>query len=261
MNNQDFRQKYRPQCFAEVIGNKTPIKILKNMVKTGDIRKGILFHGPPGSGKTTLAHLLIKGLLCEKFSDDVCNKCKNCRSFKSNLCGPEAFFSCHDCSRITAKKVDEIIDSLKNIPEAKLRPDLKVKLHIHIFDEFHRAKEPIQDKFLIPLERMPDILLVFCRIDLKRGDNDAFLQRVTVLKTAPPEVDDLVPWLQRICAAEGIIVKDNNALKELAIRGHRLPRECLGLLEKAYLLGDPLSTDLVRELAQDSQESKYTLVE
>jgi DNA polymerase III delta prime subunit len=231
------------------------------MIKTGNVPKGILFHGPAGSGKTTCAHLLIKGLFCENFSNDVCNKCRNCRSFKSNLCGPEGYYAYHDCSRITAKKVDEILDSLKNIPEAKLRHDLKVKRHIHLFDESQRATEPIQDKFLTTLERMTDILLVFCRIDLKRADNNPFLQRVTVLKTAPPEIDELVPWLQKICAAEGIVINDNNALVQLATSAGRLPRECLGLLEKIHLVGEPLSTNLVRELAQDSQESKYKLLD
>lgn len=250
----DFREKYRPRVFREVIGNERSKKAIINMLKKGELRKGIYFYGLAGTGKTTLARLLVKGLHCENFTDDVCEKCVSCISFEKHFPGSN-LYEYHDCSKMTGRDLDEILKSLSYGfgPGVLTFSASRTKLHIHTFDEFHRAKEPLQDKFLIPLETYKDILLIFCSIELKISL--AFRQRVLCLETKPPEVDELVPWLQSICKRENIFAKDGNALNEVTKSAHQLPRECLSILDQAYLIGEPISTSLVREIAQDMQGS------
>jgi DNA polymerase-3 subunit gamma/tau len=74
----DFRMKYRPKKFSEVIGNKSIIQILKNIVTSHRIPNGILFHGPSGTGKSSLAYVFVKALNCLDFEEDVCGNCENC---------------------------------------------------------------------------------------------------------------------------------------------------------------------------------------
>ena len=253
MINVDFREKYRPRFFREVVGNEIPKKALISMIESNEIRRGIHFNGPAGSGKTTLARLFVKALHCKNFSGDVCGRCEKCKSFERNFPGSNDY-SFHDCTQLTRRDLEDIRKSLDFGAQAILTSD--TKLQIHIFDESQRATQPLQEKFLVPLETHKDILLIFCSIGAKVSQ--AFSQRTLYLPTSPPEIGQLVPLLQKICKAENIVVADSNALIEVARNAHRLPRECLSLLEKIHLIKESLSTDLVRKLCEDG---KYTIVE
>ncbi len=95
-------------------------------------------------------------------------------------------------------------------------------------------------------------MLVFCLVDLTRLE-EAFQQRVTILKTTRPELEELVSWLRRICSLERITVKDTRALKDLAIAAELFPRECLSFLQKISYLSNTLTVDLVKQVSKDNR--------
>ena len=246
----DLREKYRPKKFADFVGNQRNIRYLKNTITKGKFPNGIIFHGAPGSGKTSLAHLYGKALSCLNFEEDICGNCENCIQAEKHFPHTAAISGIHvyDCTRIDEKRLEEII--LHNLTYSTN----KIKL-AHIFDEFHRIRDRGQDKFLKLLESKPRILFIFCLIDVSSVE-EAFKQRVTILKTLPPEMDEIVPWLQKICGLEGIVVEDIGALRQLAKEADRLPRECLGALEKTSCLDEPLTIDLVKEIFGDKKSVK-----
>lgn len=73
-------RKYRPQIFAEVVGQEHVVQTLKGALATGRLSHAYLFSGPRGTGKTTLARIFAKALNCEhrKASGEPDNTCSNC---------------------------------------------------------------------------------------------------------------------------------------------------------------------------------------
>ena len=71
--------KYRPQTFEQVVGQKHVVGTLKRAVLEGKVSHAYLFCGPRGTGKTTMARLLAKALLCRKapgqLPDGTCEEC------------------------------------------------------------------------------------------------------------------------------------------------------------------------------------------
>ena len=72
-------RKYRPQDFDEVVGQEAIVRTLKNAITSGQVRQAYLFAGPRGTGKTSLARILAKGLNCVQgptpTPDKICNPC------------------------------------------------------------------------------------------------------------------------------------------------------------------------------------------
>src|SRR4030042_548936 len=80
-------RKYRPQVFAEVVGQEHVVQTLSNAVSSGIISHAYLFSGPRGSGKTTVARLLAKSLNCQNRKEgqfEPCNKCSSCLEIMGN---------------------------------------------------------------------------------------------------------------------------------------------------------------------------------
>ena len=57
-------RKYRPQTFDEVVGQEAVVRTLRNAITAGQVRQAYLFAGPRGTGKTSMARILAKGLNC-----------------------------------------------------------------------------------------------------------------------------------------------------------------------------------------------------
>jgi replication-associated recombination protein RarA len=257
----DLLNKYRPKKFSEFLGNKTTIKITINAVKNykseaKTAKNGILIHGLQGTGKTSLAYLIVKALSCENFVEDICDECGNCKSFRiirDYIWFGAPYQQCN-CTKMNKAYMDYVLEGLERGKRIANRG-------ITIFDEFHRTNEPLQEKLLDPLEFNNHMLLIFCAIDIKKI-SQAFLGRVLKLPVRPPEVDELIPWLRKICDSMEITVKGIDALPQLALSAGRIERDCLSFLEQARLRNEPLTTALVKEIAedQDYQAPEYTIV-
>src|SRR6195952_195823 len=82
MSYQVIARKWRPQKFADVVGQQAVTRTLGNALSSGRLAQAFVFAGPRGVGKTTTARILARALNCTngpKATPDPCGKCDSCR--------------------------------------------------------------------------------------------------------------------------------------------------------------------------------------
>lgn len=253
MKNQslDLREKYRPKRFADILGNKVTVQYLKNSASKSRTPSGLILHGPGGTGKTTCARVYSKALCCLNFKavGDVCGECEACRSIEERYPDSSVTYgiTIYDCNLFDEKSINDLIRNQLHFVHFN-----KIEKDIHIFDQFDLIRDRRQDKFLMQLETKPYLLFIFCLINISSIDR-VFKDRTTVLKTTRPEIKEIVPWLERICNAEEIVIQEKEALEHLAKKADCVPRACLATLEKIVVYGESISVSLLRELSDDQK--------
>jgi DNA polymerase-3 subunit gamma/tau len=137
---------YRPSTFEEVVGQQHIVLTLQNAIENKKIAHAYLFCGPRGTGKTTVAKLVAKGVNCLSSGKVPCNECGNCLSIASG--------SHPDIIEIDAASnngVDEIRDLIEKV---KYSP-IESKYKVYIIDEVHMLSTGAFNALLKTLEEPP----------------------------------------------------------------------------------------------------------
>ncbi len=204
-------RKYRPQTFAEVVGQEPVVRTLTNAIEQGKIRQAYLFAGPRGTGKTSLARILAKAVNCEH--------------------GPTATpdNTCHACVSITnGTSLDVIemdaasqrgIDDIRDIRDRVVLQPVEGTYKVYILDEAHQLTDAAWNALLKLIEEPPPhLLFVFCTTELQKV-LPTVRSRCQTFVFQRPRLPDLVRKLRRIADAEQIDVPD--AALALVARGGR----------------------------------------
>lgn len=137
---------YRPQVFEEVVGQKYVLQTLKNAINEQRIAHAYLFSGPRGTGKTSIAKLLAKGVNCNNSHSKPCGICDSCLAIAEG--------SHPDVVEIDAASnngVDEIRDLIDKVKYAPAQGKYKV----YIIDEVHMLSLGAFNALLKTLEEPP----------------------------------------------------------------------------------------------------------
>ncbi|HEV2329499.1 MAG TPA: DNA polymerase III subunit gamma/tau [Verrucomicrobiae bacterium] len=159
MSYQVIARKYRPQRFADVVGQEHVTQTLSNAIEQNRIAHAYLFCGPRGTGKTTIARIFAKCLRCKNApTTKPCNECPDCVAITSGNSIEMLEFDA--ASNTQVEKIrDMIIDHVKYMPASG-----KVKLYL--VDEVHMLSTSSFNALLKTLEEPPPhVIFLFATTD------------------------------------------------------------------------------------------------
>ena len=216
-------RKYRPQTFAEVVGQTAIERTLMNAVSRDKVSHAYLFCGPRGTGKTTTARLLAKALLCEQGpTPDPCCVCEDCRGVADGS-HPDVF-ELDAASRTGVDNVrEEIIGRVAYAP-------VRGRFKIYIIDEVHMLSVAAFNALLKTLEEPPaHVVFILCTTDPQKVP-DTIVSRCQRFDFKRIGTEEIAARLLRVCEGEGI-VPELEALDLLARHARGGMRDALTALE------------------------------
>lgn len=242
--------KYRPQKFADVVGQDVAVKILTKAILKDRVGHSILFTGTRGVGKTTLARILAKTLRCENRQPneyEPCGKCESCLNFSKD-------------SQIDVIEIDAAsntgVDDVREIIESCRYKPTTGKYKIFIIDEVHMLSKSAFNALLKTLEEPPEHVKFLMATTEIFKIPETILSRV--LRFDLKNVDSVLisQYLSTVCNRENISV-GADALSLVARFANGSIRDSLSILDQILNVADnnSLSAKQVREILCVSDDS------
>jgi DNA polymerase-3 subunit gamma/tau len=233
-------RKWRPQTFAEVIGQDHITETLKKAVEKGRIAHAYLFAGPRGCGKTTTARLLAKIINCEHpKGSEPCNECVSCTAITEGR-----HLDTIEIDGASNRGIDEIRDLREKISYAPSQGRSK----IYIIDEVHMLTPQAFNALLKTLEEPPvHVYLIFATTEPHKVPS-TILSRCQRFNFKRLELREIASQLEKICGIEKVKYEPE-ALILIARRAEGSMRDGESLLDQCIAASEgAVDLDLVRRV-------------
>ena len=193
--HQAIYRRWRAQTFAQIVGQEAVVQTLRNAVRTGRVSHAILFVGPRGTGKTSLARILAKAINCTNLQDgDACDTCESCVSIREGRA--------MDLIEIDAAS-NRGIDAIRELRDRINYAPTDLRRKVYILDEAHQITRDAWNALLKSLEEPPDFVAFMFASTHPQEFPPAILsrlQRFDVRRLTVPEIEGK---LRRILEADG----------------------------------------------------------
>jgi DNA polymerase-3 subunit gamma/tau len=247
-------RKWRPQTFAEVVGQEHVTRTLRNAISSGRVAHAFLFTGPRGVGKTTTARLLAKALNCAHGpTPDPCNTCSNCTEITAG--------NALDVMEIDGAS-NNGVDHIRDLTEGVHYRPAKSRFRIVIIDEVHMLTSQAFNALLKTLEEPPaHVKFIFATTESHKV-LQTILSRCQRYDFKRIPLRALMQQLQRVAEREGIAV-DEVGLALLAREADGSLRDAESLLDQVIAWsGSHVTEQSVKEaLGVADRQALFRVVE
>ena len=240
MSYKVIARKYRPQTFAEVVGQQHVTQTLANAIRTDRVAHAYIFSGVRGVGKTTTARILAKALNCVKGpTPEPDNTCDSCREISAG--------TSLDVLEIDAAS-NRGIDQIRELREMVRYAPAAGRYKIIILDEAHQLTDEASNALLKTLEEPPERVIFMLATTRPEDLVETIKSRAQLFQFRSLSFREIADSIERIAKEEKLKI-DSGAVAVLARAGEGSLRDALSLLEQAIAYcGDDISDTQVREL-------------
>ena len=238
-------RKYRPETFADLIGQEAMVRTLRNAFSADRIAHAFILTGIRGTGKTTTARIIAKGLNCigpdgqGTPTTEPCGQCEHCRAIAE---GRHVDVMEMDAASRTG------VDDIREIIDAVAYRAASARYKIYIIDEVHMLSRNAFNALLKTLEEPPEhVKFIFATTEIRKVPVTVMsrCQRFD-LRRIEPEV--MIAHLGRIASAEDAAIS-HDALALITRAAEGSVRDAMSLMDQAIAPGaDEVSADDVRAM-------------
>src|SRR6056297_3841538 len=236
---QVLARKYRPETFADLVGQDAMVRTLKNAFKADRIAQAFIMTGIRGTGKTTTARIIAKGMNCIGTdgsggpTTDPCGKCEHCTAIMEGR--HVDVLEMDAASRTGVGDIREIIESVHYRAAS-------ARYKIYIIDEVHMLSVNAFNALLKTLEEPPaHVKFIFATTEIRKVPVTV-LSRCQRFDLRRIEPETMIALLRRIADAEGARITDA-ALALVARAAEGSARDATSLLDQAISHGAGETTD------------------
>jgi DNA polymerase III subunit gamma/tau len=240
MAYQVIARKWRPQKFADLVGQEHVTETLANAIKNNRVAHAYIFSGARGVGKTTAARILAKGLNCVQGpTAEPCGVCDSCKEIAAG--------SSLDVIEIDAAS-NRGIDQIRELREMVRYAPAASRSKVVILDEAHMLTGEASNALLKTLEEPPDRVIFVMATTQPEDLEDTIRSRSQHFHFRALTFNEITSRLKYIAQQEELKI-DDGALSVIARMAEGSMRDALSLLEQARAYcGDDIRDKEVREL-------------